>query len=141
MTKIKATSKVILINEKNELLLLRIGEHTVNPRRSHTWDLPGGFIDDGEAEVDGAIREVREETGIELGRDQLALVYAETAHYEEIDTLMTHLRYVARLDHTPEVTVSWEHESYKWVDFDANLDEYELRPHFVKAIENIKRYL
>jgi 8-oxo-dGTP pyrophosphatase MutT (NUDIX family) len=33
---------------------------------SDTWSLPGGGLHNGETEVDGAIREVKEETGIQL---------------------------------------------------------------------------
>ena len=35
------------------------------PRRGH-WDLPGGFLDEGEAPLDGLRREFREETGLEI---------------------------------------------------------------------------
>jgi len=38
---------------------------------SHYWDIPKGVRDAGETSVDGALRELREETGIELRADQL----------------------------------------------------------------------
>lgn len=39
-----------------------------------TWTLPGGKLDFGESFSDGAYREVREETGIEIDRKKLKLV-------------------------------------------------------------------
>lgn len=36
-----------------------------DPRRGH-WDLPGGFLEETEAPVDGLQREFREETGLEV---------------------------------------------------------------------------
>lgn len=38
------------------------------------WDLPGGGLHRGEKSVDGAIREVREETGLELSPSQFRFI-------------------------------------------------------------------
>ncbi len=44
-----------------EVLLIRRG----TPPRQGEWSLPGGRIEPGEAATDAAIRELREETGVE----------------------------------------------------------------------------
>ena len=51
-----------------EGLLVRDGKvllskRAVDPRRGQ-WDLPGGFLDEGEEPLDGLSREFREETGL-----------------------------------------------------------------------------
>ena len=47
----------------DEVLLIRRG----TPPRQGEWSLPGGRIEPGERAVDAALRELREETGVEAG--------------------------------------------------------------------------
>ena len=137
---IKQTTKTLILNEKGELLLLKIGIHTKQPERSHTIDIPGGFVDEGELLDQGAVREIKEETNIDVNPLDVTLVRAETNYYEDTDASFTHLMYLVKLDHTPEVTVSWEHESFWWVPLDRVLAEYELRPRMVRFIEYVRQY-
>ena len=47
----------------DSVLLIRRG----TPPRQGEWSLPGGRIEPGERAVDAALRELREETGVEAG--------------------------------------------------------------------------
>jgi 8-oxo-dGTP diphosphatase len=51
-----------VIVEGEQVMLVR---RAVEPRRGF-WDLPGGFLEQGEHPADGLKREVREETGLEI---------------------------------------------------------------------------
>jgi 8-oxo-dGTP pyrophosphatase MutT (NUDIX family) len=53
-----AASTVIVVSEVNEILLIR------HPVRG--WEMPQGRVEEGESFRAAAIREVREETGIEI---------------------------------------------------------------------------
>lgn len=59
MTPIPAVGVVCLRGD--EVLLIRRG----TPPRQGEWSLPGGRIEPGERAVDAALRELREETGVE----------------------------------------------------------------------------
>lgn len=52
------SAAVIVMNEKQEILLLR------GPKRG--WEMPGGQVEEGESLKAAAIRETMEETGIEV---------------------------------------------------------------------------
>jgi 8-oxo-dGTP diphosphatase len=60
---VKTTVAAILNNpDKTQILLTRRG---IDPYKGH-WCLPGGHIDQYEPALDAAIREVKEETGLEV---------------------------------------------------------------------------
>lgn len=52
------SAAAIVINDKNELLLIK------GPRRG--WEMPGGQVEVGESLRDAAIRETKEESGIDI---------------------------------------------------------------------------
>lgn len=78
---VKVGVGVIVIRQGRVLLGLRQGSHGAG-----TWALPGGHLEHGEDVVDCAIREVREETGLDIhdvrpGPYTSDVFRAERAHY------------------------------------------------------------
>ena len=57
----KRCASAVIVREGRVLLGRRAGE----PGRGQ-WDIPGGFLNPWEHPADGAMREVREETGLEV---------------------------------------------------------------------------
>lgn len=52
------SAATIVLNDKNEILLIK------GPLRG--WEMPGGQVEEGESLKEGAIRETKEETGIDV---------------------------------------------------------------------------
>ena len=62
-------------NTQGEILLVKI-------RRGGHWVFPGGQVEVGENLLDGVIREVKEESGIDVIVSHLVGIYSNTATYE-----------------------------------------------------------
>lgn len=62
-------------NSKGEILLVKI-------RRDGAWVFPGGQVEVGENVIDGVVREIKEESGIDVEVSHLVGVFSNTATYE-----------------------------------------------------------
>jgi len=72
-TNIVPSVNIIVTNDAGELLLIRRTDND-------NWAVPGGAIDLGESLTDAAIRETREETGIECEITGLSGIYTDPGH-------------------------------------------------------------
>lgn len=118
MAKTFVIVKVIVLNDKDEVLILKRG--MTAPRRPGAWDLPGGFVDKGEDISVAAIRETGEETGIKLKR--VNLLYGETSHEDGLSATGVHLMFIGKATGRNH-EISWEHDEAKWVPA-AELDKH-----------------
>lgn len=83
---------VILLQQNKVLLGQRIGAHGAN-----TWSFPGGHLEFNESWADCAIRETKEETGLEIEQVQFAAVTndlfpLERRHYVTIFMISRHIQ-------------------------------------------------
>ncbi len=96
---------VLLENSKKEVLILRRSKTDKNEPLH--WDLPGGGLDDNEEIEIGAIREVKEETGLDVSGIKIIGAYT-------IDD--DSLQFIAKAKaNSEDVVLSFEHDEYKWV--------------------------
>jgi 8-oxo-dGTP pyrophosphatase MutT (NUDIX family) len=64
---------VVVVNEAGDILMIRRSDND-------NWAVPGGAIDLGESMVQAAVRETREETGIDCEITGLVGIYTDPKH-------------------------------------------------------------
>lgn len=93
------------------------------------WSGPGGNIERGETPKEGAIRELKEETGIDYhnleGEINIILRQDQTRIY------------LLKVKKIPKPKLSKEHDKYALVN-SKDLDNYNLTPYFKETWEYIK---
>jgi 8-oxo-dGTP pyrophosphatase MutT (NUDIX family) len=113
------SSGIVLVRqtEKSWLTLLL--------RAYHHWDFPKGVVEEGEAAMDAAIREVREETGIDQVSFDWGDRYVETGPYSRGKTARYYLASTCQEEVVmapSPVTGEPEHQEWRWVSFDEAYD-------------------
>lgn len=105
----KQVAKLVIIDEDESYLLLTLSNH---PHFGNSDDLPGGTVEEGEAVVEGLLREVSEEIGVVIDKDDVKEIYSGT-EYSRNGTL--YVLFLTRASERPEITLSWEHTTYEWL--------------------------
>lgn len=93
----RTAARLVVLDAAGRILLLQVQDLS-NPQFGTAWELPGGGIEAGETYTQAALRELREETGIEVApeyieaprwRRQIEYVYRGTCwHQHELVTLV-----------------------------------------------------
>ena len=107
----KYYSNIIIVSPDDEILILRRANYM--RKYKSLWGFPGGSVSDSDKDPkEAAIRELKEETGIEL-------TFNETNNCEKFDSITNNDGsvsdyYIAKLESKPEVKLSKEHSKYEW---------------------------
>jgi len=72
------TASAIIANAKGEVLLVK---RAIQPKKGY-WDLPGGFLENGEDPVTGVCREIKEELGVVLHIKRIVGIYVDRYFYQ-----------------------------------------------------------
>lgn len=95
---------------QGNILLLHRPKHK---SQGGKWGVPAGKIDPGENPNEALIREIREETGIELTNESLNFLNKVFVRYPDYD--FVYYMYKASLNELPEVQINIEeHQGYEW---------------------------
>lgn len=111
-------SKVLVVNEKGEILALRRSQ--TDDRRPGQWDFPGGWVDTGEDVHKAAIRETKEEAGIDIVDPELVFAFSEVDPKRGNGTWLVYIEHIAG---DPVVTLSDEHDAFAWKKLEDLLAE------------------
>ncbi len=111
--KILSAGVVIVRREKGEFLYLLL-------RAYNHWDFPKGVVEEGEKALDGALREVREESTITDLQFTWGYQYRETGPYGIGKVARYYLAETQEnsvsLPINPEIGKA-EHEEFRWVNY------------------------
>ncbi|MDD3006714.1 MAG: NUDIX hydrolase [Candidatus Pacebacteria bacterium] len=122
------------IMKENKLLILKRVQDTY---QGNYWDLPGGTLEDGEDPAAGAIREAREETGLDVYDLTLSSYYSnvdETKNKQFITLI-----FLAKTDSdiTEIKLCPEEHSEFLW-DSPEEIKNRELVPYLKQYIDSGK---
>ncbi len=104
----------VLVLVKNKFIIL---QRSATDYYGGWWGLPAGSVHEGESPVHGAIRELKEETGIVLREE--AVMFVKEYYLKRNDALT--LRFFLFKTELPEqlqVTLCKEHCAFQWVSSD-----------------------
>lgn len=76
-----SSTAAFILNSKEELLVVRRGKE---PAKG-TLDLPGGFVDNEETAEQGMIREIKEETGLDISKVEYLFSIPNIYRYSGMD--------------------------------------------------------
>jgi 8-oxo-dGTP pyrophosphatase MutT (NUDIX family) len=123
-------------NRELEILLIRRAPGRIYPG---LWQCVTGKLDGDERIVDGALREVLEETGISDPDVEVlySLDQVNVFHVDQIDALMSEAVFAARVGSTAVSRLSDEHDAARWLAPDEARD-LVVWPAYRTAIERIE---
>jgi len=113
----KETVVKALIRDANDNVLVLYRSMT-HPKYAGHADLPGGEVEDGEENVAALIREISEETGLNVAAENLEKLFEKENGMEDGVTYIDVL-YALNVDKisADEIQLSWEHMSCEVMGF------------------------
>jgi 8-oxo-dGTP diphosphatase len=111
-----------LVDGSEHLLVVRRG----NPPYEGRWALPGGFLEVDEGFAAGAVRELAEETGVELAPEDLRQLAAYGAPDRDPRGRTISVAHVVRLDEPRPANGGSDAADARWVPVEDLLGDDEL---------------
>lgn len=119
---------LIIDDSENVLILIRSNTH---PSYANEEDLPGGEVETSENPIDAVMREIVEETGLEINQLESHQVLKKF-----INTNLCHILFICKVSGTePEISLSWEHSAYKWVS-GSEVKLLKSKDEFISSVNN-----
>jgi len=109
-----------LVNSKMEFLIL---ERSKNNIYHGLWQMVTGKIEDGEKAFETAVREIKEETDLNI--EELWVVPKINTFYSENSDSIYHVPvFAVKVSSESKVKLSKEHCNYKWVNYEEAIDTF-----------------
>ncbi len=129
------TVSAYIQNKNGELLIIQRAQHDSHPG---LWEIPSGGLEWGEDPYLGVLREVKEETNLDVEIEELLLVDSFVTERPENNHHFIRIGFACRmLDEIKEVSLSDDHQAYKWVSLDS-VNELSTSQFFDRFIQKLK---
>ena len=112
---LRVAAKAVIVNENNQVLIVQEATTYEDGTQFGKYGLPGGRLNLGESYENGLIREVREETGLEVMIGQPLYVGEWCPNIRGTKHQIIAIFTICKAKST-EVILSEEHDAYKWID-------------------------
>jgi mutator protein MutT len=89
-----SSTAAFILNAKGELLVVRRAKEPAKD----TLDLPGGFVDNGETAEEGILRELKEETGLEVQQVEYLFSIPNIYRYSGMDIHTLDMFYLCHVE-------------------------------------------
>jgi nucleoside triphosphatase len=128
----EATVGAVIFNPENKVLICK----------SNKWNqkfvIPGGHIEAGEKMEEALVREVKEETGLEIYDIEL-LGISESIYSESFQNQKHFLfiDFICRSDST-EIELNHEAQSYQWIEL-SEIEAYNLEEFTANLLKELRR--
>ncbi len=123
------------------LVMLR----ATNKKHAGAWGLVAGKVNEGDTKEQAVVREVKEETGLDIPAEKLQFLfeYSHDAEYGEDDNAVINFcAYKIELDKPVEIKFNPdEHEGYKWVTLDECYEMPGLIVAFKYLLDRVRKTL
>ncbi|WP_407376877.1 NUDIX hydrolase [Methanobrevibacter sp.] len=117
---------------KNDDEILIVKRHPKSKTDPGMWELPGGKVEKGEHFADALVREIKEETDLDVNvGDFCDAIQNDYPHKRTVQIMM----YLT--DVRGQVKISDEHTEYMWATIE-NIEKLEISTSFKKLMEKRK---
>ena len=109
----RASTAAFILNGKGELL---IAKRAKEPAMG-TLDLPGGFVDNAETAEQGMVREIKEETGLDIQPENIEYLFSipNVYHYSGMDIHTLDLFFLCKVDDEQTVAAADDAADLAWL--------------------------
>ncbi|MFA6410113.1 MAG: NUDIX hydrolase [Candidatus Buchananbacteria bacterium] len=125
----------LIIDKDGKILIIKRSKE--NDCLKKYWDIPGGTLEDGEDPISGAVRETKEETGLNIKNLDL---FHYTSNVDQVkNKQFIRLIFLATVNlKQPKIILNpREHDEYQWLDLNK-ITNFKVVDYLIPCLEIIK---
>ena len=135
--------KALIMNDKNQILLLKANPKNLKGNTPEHWDLPGGRVERSSTIEETLFREIREELGIKSIDivDQFDVFISNMKIPLENESVgLILLVFTCKLNYKSDFTLGPEHLEYRWFNIDdaKKLLKLKYPESFIQKLDSLK---